>query len=463
MKEYIINRDFIRVPLGEETLLVDAKEKNYGRSKNVLMVNSSCLHVLDLLNHNSVGETIQLLLKEKDNVFSYKELEDNILSTISMLEHENVLIQKNVENVETPSSSNTEIVGFGPLKGRLGKQRQPLIGVVEITSECNCNCPHCYVKGLDKKKRISTDKFIQIANILKDKGIVNITITGGEPLSSPDFKVIYKAFKEQGFLIDVFTNALLMEKDLASFFANYPPRSLDITLYGTTNKEYEHFTGVTAGYDKLCRALELLDKNDVFYTTKMILNKENYKHISEFNKIARQHNAPFRYNVIIGKGNNTLKDPQELMLANEQIVEIEKQDPVKIRVFQDLVHKCNCLPYDCNSEDGWSQFVCGAGIDKVFIGYDGKMSPCMTLRYKGLDVFEYGYDYVWNYWGEQRKQKLSKEFKCITCKFLPICTPCTEEFEQANGNKEIPIENVCDLAEKRWNAFIEQSNINDLL
>ena len=52
MKEYIINNNFIRVRAGEETLLVDAKEKNYGRSQNVLMVNSGCLHVLDLLNHN---------------------------------------------------------------------------------------------------------------------------------------------------------------------------------------------------------------------------------------------------------------------------------------------------------------------------------------------------------------------------------------------------------------------------
>ena len=458
MKEYIINNDFIRVRAGEETLLVDAKEKNYGRSQNVLMVNSGCLHVLDLLNHNSVEETIQLVLKEKDNVHSDKELEENIISTISMLEHENVLIPKNGEKAETPSLSNTEIVGFGPLKGRLGKQRKPLIGVVEITSECNCNCPHCYVKGLDKKKRISTEKFEDIAHIFKEKGIVNVTITGGEPLLHPNFREIYMSFKKQGFLIDVFTNALLVDNDIASLFADYPPRSLDITIYGTSNEEYESFTGVMSGYDKLCRALELLDKNGVFYTTKMILNKKNYDHISKFNMIAYQHNAPFRYNVVIGQGNNTLKDPQDLMLSNEQIVEIEKHDPVKIKAFQDLAHKCNCLPYDCNNNDGWSQFVCGAGIDKVFIGYDGKMSPCMTLRNKGLDVFEYGYDYVWNYWGEQRKQKLSKDFKCITCKYLPICTPCTEEFEQANGNKEIPIENVCDLAEKRWNAFIEHNN-----
>lgn len=455
MKEYLFNKNFIRVRVGDDTLLVDVKEQDYGRSKKVLMVNSSCLHVLDLLAHHSESETIHLILEEKDHCCSDKCLEDNIRSTISMLKQEGVIFPKDGETREIPSSVDAEVVGFGPLKGRMGQVRKPLVGVVEITSECNCNCPHCYVKGLYKEKRISTEKFVEIASILKEKGIVNVTITGGEPLLHPDFREIYKSFKEQGFLIDVFTNALLIDEAMAAFFAANPPRSLDITLYGTSNEEYEQFTGVKAGFDKLCRALELLDSNGVFYTTKMILNQNNYDHILDFNKIAYQHKAPFRYNVVIGQGNNTLKDPQELMLSNEQIVDIERHDPVKIRAFQDLVQKCNCLPYDCIHDDGWSQYVCGAGIDKVFIGYDGKMSPCMTLRNKGIDLFEYGYDYVWNYWGEQRKLKLSKEFKCMTCKFLPICTPCTEEFEQINGNKEVPVENVCDLAEKRWNAFIE--------
>ena len=86
------------------------------------------------------------------------------------------------------------------------------------------------------------------------------------------------------------------------------------------------------------------------------------------------------------------------------------------------------------------------------------MSPCMTLRGKGLDLFEYGFDYVWNYWGEQRKKHLSRSFKCLNCEFLSICTPCTEEFEQIEGDKEKPIQSRCDLAELRWKEFIDFKN-----
>ena len=456
MKEYLINENIVRVIVNDQNiLLVDMTEKCYGQSKKITLVNSSCVHLLELLENHSVKESIRILYEEPDNLFSLEELEENVVTTIAQLVGENVLLPNSDNNkIDNLPSSKLDCVPFGKIKGELGKLRRPLIGVVEITSSCNCNCPHCYVKGLDSTKSISTEKIIEIASILQAHGIINVTLTGGEPLSHPDFKQIYLAYKEKGFLIDIFTNALLINEELAELFALYPPRSLDITLYGTSNEEYEAFTGQKKGYDKLVHALDLLKAKGVFFSTKMILNKKNYSHIKDYNVLAKQYGAPFRYNVVIGQGTNTMKDPEDLMLSAEQIVDIEKNDPVKVKSFQAIVHNCNNLPYDCSEEEGWSQYVCGAGIDKVFIGYDGKMSPCMTLRRKGLDLFQYGYDFIWNYWGEQRKVKLSQEFKCMSCEFFPICTPCTEEFEQTNNSKEVPIEGVCELAKKRWKMFI---------
>lgn len=459
LMEYIVNSNFKMVNTGEDTFLIDITEKDYGRSKPVIMVNKSTLHILDLLKNHSEKEIIDIILSEGDHLCPDDELKENIISTITLLTNEQIIIPQK-EIVQPRVIPTIETMGFGPMKGSLGKQRKPLVGVVEITSQCNCNCPHCYVKGLDKTKQLSTDKILTIASIFKSKGILNVTITGGEPLLHPHFKDIYLEFKQKGFLIDVFTNALLVDGEMALLFAKYPPRSLDITIYGISNDEYNTFTGIPNGYDKLCQALDLLKTNGVFFSTKMILNNQNYSKLKEYNKLAFSYKAPFRYNVVIGKGNNTIKDPAEIMLDNDKIIEIEEKDPIKIKIFQALANNCNSLPFDCNETEGWSQYVCGAGIDKVFIGYDGKMSPCMTLRNKGLDLFTYGYDYIWGYWGEQRKKKLSIKFKCMDCRFFPICTPCTEEFEQENNNKELPIEARCNLAEKRWEHFIENDKCN---
>ena len=250
---------------------------------------------------------------------------------------------------------------------------------------------------------------------------------------------------------------MLIDDDLAQFLSNNPPRSLDITLYGTSDEEYYNFTGVRNGYSLLIQGLDLLKKYGVFFTTKTILTKQNYNNLTKLNQIALDYNVPFRYNVVLGRGNNTIKNPEEIALTPQQVIDLEKKDPLRRVFFNAINDFCTNLPYDFNKEQ-CPQYLCGAGLDKVFIGFDGIMSPCMTLRGKGLDLFKYGFDYVWNYWGEQRKKHLSKSFKCLDCEFLSICTPCTEEFEQMEGDKEKPIQSRCDLAELRWKEFIEPIN-----
>lgn len=423
------------VPFLDGYLLVNSRENRYGKDKGIVFLDKEGYRVYELLRSHSIREVVDILFSEDGNIFSKNQLQD---------------IVDRIYNL-----CPTEKMPFGPIKGKLAMMRQPLIGVVELTPICNCNCPHCYVKGFkDYSNWLSTDQFIQIAHILREKGILNVTLTGGEPLSHPNFKKIYESYKEYGFLIDIFSNALLIDEELAKFFSELPPRSIDITIYGTTDEEYYEFTGVKNGYTKLRYCLDLLQKYGIVFTTKMILNKRNYSMLMDYNQIAIEYNAPFRYNVVIGKGNNILSDPADLALTPEQVLEIESKDPLRQQVFNTLAHNCTNLPYDYN-EDHCPHFLCGAGLDKVFIGYDGTMSPCMTLRNKGLNLFEYGFDHIWSYWGEQRNKPLSKDFKCLHCEYLPICTPCTEEFEQMNGNLEQPIEARCKLAELRWNKYIK--------
>ena len=448
----VINNNFKLVKIDTGYLLVDISEKRYGKDKEILMLNSSGAHIYGLLQEYSPSEVIDILFNEEDNSFSRDTIQENVYSIVD------ILVENGVFTGETPQIASTitiDKVGFGPIKSRLGAKRQPLVGVVEMTPNCNCNCPHCYVKGLSGDNWLTTEQYVEIAEILCQKGIVNVTLTGGEPLSHPDFKHIYIGFKKRGFLIDIFSNALLIDEDMANFLEANPPRSIDVTLYGLSDEEYYRFTGVQNGFTKLCNALNLLKERDVVFTTKMILHKGNYNRLLDYNNFALQYNAPFRYNVIIGRGNNTIKDPNDIALSNEEILAIESQDPLRMAIFSMLANDCTCLPGDCN-EQNWSQYPCGAGLDKVFIGYDGKMSPCMTLRNKGLDLFSLGYDAIWEHWGNMRKETISQDFKCKSCEYLPICTPCTEEFEQENGDKNIPIESRCELAKMRWEKLINR-------
>ena len=411
----------------DNAFIVDISDKNYGRGKSVLMLNREGGELVELLQNTHFD---LVLAKLCEGVADHAAIRENVVSAVRTLCEAGVL--KGAPPLDAVTSLSTEKMGFGPIKANYSMHRKPLIGVVELTSCCNLNCPHCYVKGLDSSLAISTDKILEVGRILHEHGILNITLTCGEPMIHPDFPVIYRYFKELGFLIDVFSNATKINESLADLFSELPPRSIDVTLYGLTDEEYKDCTGDTQGFTALQRGLKMLQSRDIFFTTKLICNKRNVQRVDDFCKFAYDYGAPFRYNLVIGMGNNIMKSPDELMLTNDEVMNLERRDPLRKKMFRYLAEECCNLPSDCEGCKRWSQYPCAAGMDKVFIGYDGKMSPCMTLRGKGLDLFEYGYDYIWQYWGEQREIRLLRIFKGVV--FLGKALPEARYFQNRHAS-----------------------------
>jgi radical SAM protein with 4Fe4S-binding SPASM domain len=346
-----------------------------------------------------------------------------------------------------------QMVSFGKLKQSWIEDRQPLVGILELTCNCNFECKHCYTIVNKKKKELTFEQILNILNILKEKGVLILTLTGGEPLIRNDFKEIYLASKKLGFIIDLNTNATLLNEEIVDFLDKYPPRVIDISIYGLNDDEYFGFTGIQNGFTKLISGLSLLKKKNIKFMTKTVVTKDNYDKLNKYSELAFSYNAPFRYNLVIGERVNGNKEPLDYEISKEQVIELEKSDPYKNAIYKDLCVS-DSLPINFDKDGEWPLYLCGAGLNNIFISYDGRVSPCMTMRNKGLDIFVHGIDKIWEELGKLRSIKASSNFKCIKCEYLPICTPCVEEFEK-NGNREKPFDKQCEMAELRYKTFCD--------
>src|SRR5208282_5382359 len=101
------------------------------------------------------------------------------------------------------------------------------------------NCNHCYINLPAGERRameqeLTKDEICRIADEAIELGALWCLITGGEPLLRKDFKEIYVALKKKGLFISVFTNAALVTGEIVELFKKYPPRSLEVTVYGVT-------------------------------------------------------------------------------------------------------------------------------------------------------------------------------------------------------------------------------------
>lgn len=107
----------------------------------------------------------------------------------------------------------------GPLVDRFGRVHRDLR--ISLTDKCNLRCTYCMpaegVPWLAKQNLLSTDEIERVAGILARLGIIEVRLTGGEPLLRPDVVDVVRRLAriegEQGRLrISMTTNGIRLDR-----------------------------------------------------------------------------------------------------------------------------------------------------------------------------------------------------------------------------------------------------------
>ncbi|MCL4373573.1 MAG: radical SAM protein [Candidatus Marsarchaeota archaeon] len=144
---------------------------------------------------------------------------------------------------------------------------------VTITKNCFLRCAHCYVSGGELKHEISKDFALKIIDTLYDMGVINIRITGGEPLIYDGlFDVMDRAYKRDMF-IHLTTNSILFNDrpELIRKVKEYDP-VVSTSLDGPDIETHEAIRGPNT-FDRTVGAIRELRENDVTVRVNTTLNK----------------------------------------------------------------------------------------------------------------------------------------------------------------------------------------------
>lgn len=158
-------------------------------------------------------------------------------------------------------------------------KRYPLACQWEITCRCNLRCVMCYTDCRNTaeavRRELSSDEIIRILDQLIQAGLLELCLTGGEPLARPDFFEIYDYAVSRGLLVTLFTNGTLITESVADHLAALPPHRIEISLHGTTTETFERVTQGTGSHARCLDAIRWLVARRiplVLKTTAMTLN-----------------------------------------------------------------------------------------------------------------------------------------------------------------------------------------------
>jgi radical SAM protein with 4Fe4S-binding SPASM domain len=334
---------------------------------------------------------------------------------------------------------------------------------IEITARCNNNCRHCYInlQAGDKDAKIlelSPAEISKIADEAVKMGTVWCLITGGEPLLRPDFEEIYLLLKRKGLLVSVFTNATLVNKKHIALFKKYPPRDIEVTVYGATRESYERITRLPGSFDMFSRGLDMLISSGVKVRLKAMALRGNLDEMELISEFCRQRTKDFfRFDPVLHMrydGNQIRNEEiRSERLSPEEIVALEKADHER---FQSLQNGCDELINDEFTHFGCDHlFHCGAGNGSFNVSYDGKFRLCSSLWAPGTtyDLRKGSLTEAWNDLipkvRDMRSQNARFLESCRKCELINLCLWCAAHAYLETGEMDGETPYFCQVAHAR--------------
>ncbi len=235
------------------------------------------------------------------------------------------------------------------LWAKLAERRKPASFELETTARCNNDCRHCYINLPEndaeaEAKELTLSETLDIARQATELGAVWCLVTGGEPLLRDDFADLYLGLKKLGLLVSVFTNACLVTPEHVELFGRYPPRDIEVTVYGATEATYERVTRRKGSFAAFRRGLDLLLDGGVPVRLKAMALRSNVHEFDEMAAFCRKHTKDYyRFDPLIHlrydgdpRRNEEIRGER---LTPREIAELERRDPERLSYMREHCHE----------------------------------------------------------------------------------------------------------------------------
>ncbi len=276
---------------------------------------------------------------------------------------------------------------------------------LEVTTRCNLRCQHCYIgnKNTLVAERMDKKDWIKIMREAYIIGCRKLQFIGGEPflIGKKLFDLIIKA-KEIGYqMVEVYTNATLLDNEKIDFLANNKV-NIAVSVYGSNSKIHDEITRIQGSFDKTISNLTKMLKNGVKIRVGVIAMSINQDDIDATIDFLRNDIGINEVGIDIirpcGNGNNINLVPRKL-IARTKISKPEFLN-CDFKTFQRAKYGHNCFS------------------TKICVTADGSVLPCIMARDLVLG------NVLKNSLKDILQNKKAKEIRGLSKDKIEVCKDC---------------------------------------
>lgn len=344
----------------------------------------------------------------------------------------------------------------------------PLMGTFELTPICNMNCEMCYIrqdcKSVEKRGGLKdVDFWNRVLDEAIEEGMFFCLLTGGEIFTYPEFRQLYEKLCRKGVSVVLNTNGTLLTEEIISWLAQFPPRRLNISLYGACNETYEKLCHLKDGYHKVIHAFELLKKYNIDFRVHGVLVPLNIKDYEGIVGICNQFGVKLQLSYYMFP---PVRKELENIGAKSRF-EPEKMAEIAVKYRRD----------QCVTEEGWKDFIekkinlmnhpeqqpiygatcvtCKAGCSTFWVNWKGEVSGCGVEDTHFYNLEKYTFKEAWNKLTNETRQIVLSE-KCAICNYRPICPVCMAAAYCETGRLDGTPEYLCRFSTEYAKLLLEE-------
>lgn len=338
---------------------------------------------------------------------------------------------------------------------QIARQKNKILNAsIELLSACNCECIHCY-HNEHYQNGLSFDQYVSIIDQLKDEGVFDIQLTGGEIFLRYDLVDIIDYIFKKHISIEIFTNATLINDSIAKKISK-KIKTCYVSVYGYSKEVYESITRTSNSFDAFSKGVDILLKNNIPVQFNVVILKENYHEMFKMIEFcAKKLNCPkndprirVSFNVLPQK-NGCDQNVCHAISGNEYIEGINTLYFGKKPPSYDEIKAC--IPV-------LEVAPCRAGNWSVNISASGEVSPCMCFPLVFGNVLKSSLREILNNSTSRihRKINISNIEGCNNCEYINFCSLCIGQIYTVSGSYKCDKKSDLCRQTKEFAEFLQQ-------
>jgi radical SAM protein with 4Fe4S-binding SPASM domain len=299
----------------------------------------------------------------------------------------------------------------------------PLNTTLELTTDCNIRCLHCYNFDRDEPRHapggscgsgaarapLSLEEILALVGALRDAGCLFLSLTGGEVLSYPHLFAVMDRAQELSLAVQLLTNGTLLRPGVAARLAGY--RNLlgvSVSVYGATPEVHDGITQVRGSWRRTWHGIERIRALGIIVRVKFILMRQNAHEVAAMRAAAEAGGYPYMIDMTITSRHDGSRGSLATRVEDDQLVQLHRgplRDMLgdRPRAPKPEIGACNCARGNCA------------------VLSNGDVTPCISVPWVAGNVRDQPFGEIW------QSSPVFQRIRGLRTEDYAACAPCSDK------------------------------------